>query len=222
MPLAYFLYFYHWHPVRLFRCGTLMILQQVENSRMFGPGGTRWAVKAHHMVTKCSPYDNVRTPDIFRSFLARVRSINACPVTMSERRRAADELKTSAFIASNEIVVATQLRIRYHTADELVLYSRRTLLALETNVFRAGVWRWTRWNAHSNFSHGHTAIYQLFPNRTSVEMIAPNSQVSSPPKTDGIALSYSPRVRYCTADIHKIYLCNSVLCWTKRFSSRPG
>ena len=54
-----------------------------------------------------SAYDIVRTPDIFRSFLARVRSINACPVTMSERKRGANELKTKAFIANNEIVSTT-------------------------------------------------------------------------------------------------------------------
>ena len=54
-----------------------------------------------------SAYDNVWSPDIFWSFLARVGSINVCPVTMSERKRAAEEMKMSAFIASDEMGVAT-------------------------------------------------------------------------------------------------------------------
>ena len=39
------------------------------------------------IITIISAYDNVRTPDNFRSILQCVRSINACPVTMSERKR---------------------------------------------------------------------------------------------------------------------------------------
>ena len=94
-----------------------------------------------HDGTFPSVYDNVRRLDNFRSFLVHVRLINTCPVTMSEQKRAADDLKISAFIASDEMVSATHLRLQYHTADEHVLYSRQTLLALETNVFCAGVWR---------------------------------------------------------------------------------
>ena len=46
------------------------------------------------------------------------------------------------FISSDEIVTATHLQIRYHTADEHVYRLRRmcfmTVLALETNTFHTG------------------------------------------------------------------------------------
>ena len=127
-----------------------------------------------------SAYDNVRTSDNFRSILPRVRSINACPVTMSERRRAPDELQTNAFIASDEIVSATHLRIRFHIADECVLCWRRTnpfgagdervlrwrqtnLFAPEMNAFHAGdgtlyCWNERVENTHSNFSYTNTRL----------------------------------------------------------------
>ena len=147
-----------------------------------------------------SAYDNVRTPDIFRSFLARVRSrvrsINACLVTISEQMRAADELKTSVFIASDKLVFTTHLRIWYHTADEQILYSRR----------HKHFWHWRRMyspldSGDEHFSTGDKRVEMCIrnsamhtqpatPNRTSVEMNAPNSQVLAL-KIGGVALSYS-------------------------------
>ena len=72
-------------------------------------------------------------------------------------------------------------------------------------------------NKRSNFSHTHTASYQRLPRRPWFEIIATHKY--SPPKTGGIMLSYSPpSICY----IHKLYMYtrNSVLCWTKRSSSR--
>ena len=79
-------------------------------------------------------------------------------------------LHTNAFIASNEIASAIHLRIQHHTADKRVYSWRRTRFVLETNTFGAGDKLVE--NAHSNFSHTHTASYERLPNRTYVEMIA--------------------------------------------------
>ena len=82
-----------------------------------------------------SACDNVWTPDIFHSILPSVRSINTCPVTMSEGKRAAAKLQTNTFIARDDIESAIHLQIQYYTADKHILYWRQTLLAY---VFHAG------------------------------------------------------------------------------------
>ena len=184
-------------------------------------------------MTKCwntSPYNNIRTPEIFRSFLAHVRSINACPVMMSEWNRAADELKMNALIASDGIVSATHLRIRYDTADECVLYSRWTLLVLELNMFRTGVWRRMCYMLESGdeyFSTGDERVEKRIRTSAMDTQLATSYMYFKtehpsrclllthrylPLKPGSIVLLYSPRVPYC----------NSVLCWTKHSSSTPG
>ena len=71
-------------------------------------------------------------------------------------------------------------------------------------------------NAQSNVSHTHTASYYRLSNEPYVDMIATHRY--SPPKMGGFTLSYSPPSTACY--IHKLYIHNSVLCWTKLHSSR--
>ena len=96
--------------------------------------------------------------------------------------------KTNALITSDKIVSVTHFWIRYHTADGCILCWRRILLALETNVFHAGMNTLVLETnmlkmSVSNFRHTHTASYQQLPNRTYVEMVASHS--CSLPKTGG-------------------------------------
>ena len=66
---------------------------------------------------------------------------------MSEPKRAAGELQENLFITSDEIFSATHLRIPYHAVEECVfervlcwLLETNTFGAMETNIFRNGVW----------------------------------------------------------------------------------
>ena len=96
--------------------------------------------------------------------------------------------------------------------------SGETVLAQGTNPFGAGDERIE--NAHSNFSHTHTASHQRLQNRTYLEMIANHRY--SPLKTGGsyhaLVLSYeyaTPTSYTRTAHTH-VHVCNSILCWIKQ------
>ena len=84
----------------------------------------------------------------------------------------------NTFITSDEIVSVTNVFI---ASNKRILCWRRTLLAMETNVFCAEDKHFSALdecveNACSNFSHiqthTHTASYQQLPNETYVGMIA--------------------------------------------------
>ena len=106
-------------------------------------------------------------------------------------------------------------------------YTRRTLLALGTNVFFTsdehfdardkcfGAEDEQAEKVGLNFSHTHAASYQRLPNRTFLEMIAPHW--CSPPKTGGSYYALVLTSEYTTSTS---YIHNSILCWTERPSSR--
>ena len=114
-------------------------------------------------------------------------------------------LYTNVFIASDKIVSAAYLGIRYHTAekhafsnDECILYQsgdknfwrrRRTHFMLETNTLKT----------HLLTSGTRTASYQRLPNRTCVEMMASHNY--SPKTTGAIVLPRSERYT-CTVYLH--------------------
>ena len=66
-------------------------------------------------------------------------------------------------------------------------------------------------NAHSNFSHTHTASYQRFSNRTYLDKVAIHKY--SPLKTGGSFHALILTSEYATPTT---YIWNSVFCWTNR------
>ena len=90
---------------------------------------------------------------------------------MSERRRAVDELQTNAFIASDEIVSAI-LTSEYDITlqkNAFCAEDEQILLALDTNAFRTGYERASRWRCRTvaggvrwvrtNPPYGRTNVY---------------------------------------------------------------